>query len=65
VTDLVQACLQLIDGAEPKAAAAETIFELALGNLVLCDKLANSILTEPLALGHSGICNAIVPAIPA
>ena len=65
VVNLVQACLQLIDGAEPKAAAAGTIFEFALGNIVLCDKLANTILSGPLVQGRSGICNAIVPAIPA
>lgn len=65
VVNLVQACLQFIEGAEPKGVAAQTIFEFALGNIVLCDKLANSILSGNLVLGHSGICNAIVPVIPA
>jgi hypothetical protein len=65
VTDLVQACVRLIDGAEPKAASAETIFELALGNIVLCDKLANTILSGVLIAGRSAICNVIVPGIPA
>jgi hypothetical protein len=65
VTDLVQACIQLIDGAEPKAGTAQDIFQLALGNIVLCDKLANTILSGPLIAGRSAICNVIVPGIPA
>jgi hypothetical protein len=65
VIDLVQACIRLIDGAEPKSGSAQNIFELALGNIILCDKLANTILSGPLVAGRSAICNAIVPGIPA
>jgi len=67
VTTLVQACLGLIDSAEPKpqGQSAETVFALALGNIILCDKFANSVLEGPLVAGRSALCNVIVPGIPA
>lgn len=62
MTSLVQSCLQLIDSGEPKVSQgsnAQTVFELALGNLVLCDKLANTFLEGTLTPGRSLLCEAI------
>lgn len=62
---MIQACVQFIDAAESKTDPAQIMFELALGNIVLCDKFSNSVLEGPLVQGHSPICNVIIPAIPA
>ena len=61
----MQACLQMIDAAEPKGGMAQQIFEFALGNLVVCDKFSNTVLEGTLVVGRSGICNVVVPGIPA
>ena len=59
VVDLVQACLDGIDSSEIQADTAgsnpSTAFELALGNLLVCNKIANSI----LEVGGSELCNVI------
>jgi hypothetical protein len=62
VTDLVQICLEIIDGAELQEDITNplTTFQLALGNLMVCDKIANTLLTEPLTEGQSPLCDAIV-----
>jgi hypothetical protein len=70
VTELIQACISLIDSAEiaPDVATSNplTTFELALGNIVACDKLANSLLTTgEFSTGGSILCNAIDSSVPA
>jgi len=59
VTDLIQTCLQLIDAADVQTDPL-LAFQFALGNLIVCDKIANTVLTEPLTEGQSDLCNAIL-----
>ena len=62
VTQLVQACQKLIDAGEPVVGTSSdplATFQLALGNIVLCDKIANSILSGTLVQGSSALCAAL------
>jgi len=62
VVTILQSCLQLIDSGEPQVnqnSNSQTVFELALGNLAMCDKLSNSFLEGTLTAGKSELCEAI------
>lgn len=64
VVNLIQACLQIFDGAEANLGSsilAAEHFQLSLEKIVLCDKLANSLLSGSLSHDYSNICNVIVP----
>jgi len=65
VINLVQICLDLLSIAETKAGAAISAplppLDLALGNLVACDKIANTVLVGGLTRGESVLCDAILP----
>jgi hypothetical protein len=60
VTSLIQACLKLIDAADFQTSDPLLAFQFALGNLLVCDKISNTVLTEPLTEGRSDVCNAIL-----
>jgi len=60
VASLIQTCLQLIDQADLRNTDKLKSFQFALGNLLICDKLSNSVLAEPLTEGQSELCNAIL-----
>lgn len=62
VANLIQNCVKLFNSAEssPGASNSQVVFNLALGNIVLCDKLANSILEGTLVLGQSEFCNGVL-----
>jgi hypothetical protein len=69
VTDLVQACLQLIGQSEIMSMLStsnpSTVFDLALGNIFACNKIANSVLaSSTLSEGGSVLCNAIEASVP-
>src|SRR5208282_754184 len=57
VVDLVASCVSMLDSAEIAAGIdPSTAFGLALGNLLVCDKIANTILEK----GGSELCNVIL-----
>jgi hypothetical protein len=62
VVNLVQNCIKLIDPAEPAPGGSDpqVVFNLALGNVALCNKLSNSILEGNLVEGQSDFCDAII-----
>jgi hypothetical protein len=60
VTDLIQTCLQLIDSADLQTSDDFQEFQFGLGNILVCNKLSNSVLAEPLTEGQSALCNAIL-----
>ena len=65
VVDLVAACLEIIDTAEISNNTANndpsTAFALAFGNLLVCDKISNTVLEK----GGSELCLAVLVPAPA
>ena len=65
VTNLIVACLQLLDNSEVQYDVASSdssvSFNFALGNILACDKIANTVLSLPLKFGDSSLCDAITP----
>jgi hypothetical protein len=62
VTQLIGACQKLFDAGEPTPGLSTDpflSFQFALGNILLCDKVSNSILTEPLIQNSSPLCDAL------